>query len=356
MFVACLFVLTANQSVRGHGSLVNPAPRNSVDRSLPPWSHGKFASAGTIEPFGCNCVNGTSADGTECDSALSCFWFSQGCTIGCPACSGNGSRAPNLDWCPHIKNHQQATNNDPRTRTLNRNATAGSEEDVYKFNPWRAPGSAPNTDPCGMAGGTTVAQNKGGEYPTTRYAKQGDLGSKTLKPLPTGVVWHVGGVAEISWYIRANHGGGYQFRIAPADSDLTEKTFQQTPLPFAGNGIQKLRFKGGREESFNATYLNTGTLPVGSTWAMNPIPMCCPDNAPCTITNVHTCSNDAHSTVPVFPFPTKSGNGAVRDFSIVDTVRIPEGVSPGKYVLQWRWDAEQTSQVWGACSDVTIVP
>lgn len=130
----------------------------------------------------------------------------------------------------------------------------------------------------------------------------------------------------------------------------------QTPLPFAGNGIQKLRFKGGREESFNATYLNTGTLPVGSTWAMNPIPMCCPDNAPCTITNVHTCSSVAHSTVPVFPFPTKSGNGAVRDFSIVDTVRIPEGVSPGKYVLQWRWDAEQTSQVWGACSDVTIVP
>ena len=38
--------------------------------------------------------------------------------------------------------------------------------------PWRAPGSAPNTDACGMAGGTPKAQGNGGQYPNTKFAKQ----------------------------------------------------------------------------------------------------------------------------------------------------------------------------------------
>ena len=46
-------------TVAGHGSMMTPSPRNSVDRSLPPWKGGKFAPAGTIEPFGCDCSNGT---------------------------------------------------------------------------------------------------------------------------------------------------------------------------------------------------------------------------------------------------------------------------------------------------------
>jgi hypothetical protein len=30
-------------------------------------------------------------------------------------------------------------------------------------------------------------------------------------------------------------------------------------------------------------------------------------------------------------------------------------VCPGAYVLSWRWDAEQTEQVWAQCGDVEIV-
>jgi len=30
-------------------------------------------------------------------------------------------------------------------------------------------------------------------------------------------------------------------------------------------------------------------------------------------------------------------------------------LEPGRWVLGWRWDAEQTSQVWNACSDITVV-
>ena len=41
-------------------------------------------------------------------------------------------------------------------------------------------------------------------------------------------------------------------------------------------------------------------------------------------------------------------------YSIVDRVWIPANISPGQYLLSWRWDAEGTAQVWENCADVTI--
>ena len=40
-------------------------------------------------------------------------------------------------------------------------------------------------------------------------------------------------------------------------------------------------------------------------------------------------------------------------FSIVDQVKVPEGHT-GDFVFQWRWDCEQTPQVWTQCGVVTI--
>merc|ERR1712080_444535 len=39
---------------------------------------------------------------------------------------------------------------------------------------------------------------------------------------------------------------------------------------------------------------------------------------------------------------------------VVDKIKIPDNLPPGEYVLSWRWDCEQTPQVWGSCADVTI--
>merc|ERR1719261_909502 len=39
---------------------------------------------------------------------------------------------------------------------------------------------------------------------------------------------------------------------------------------------------------------------------------------------------------------------------IVDQVLIPADLVPGEYVLGWRWDCEESSQVWSSCADVTI--
>ena len=65
--------------VRGHGSMIMPPARNSIDSLLPPWSNGKHAPTGVIDPKSAPCTNGTSI----CNNGQSPFWFSQGCSIGC---------------------------------------------------------------------------------------------------------------------------------------------------------------------------------------------------------------------------------------------------------------------------------
>mmetsp|Transcript_115350 Transcript_115350/g.203611 ORF Transcript_115350/g.203611 Transcript_115350/m.203611 type:complete len:96 (-) Transcript_115350:102-389(-) len=39
---------------------------------------------------------------------------------------------------------------------------------------------------------------------------------------------------------------------------------------------------------------------------------------------------------------------------LVDRVAIPAWLPPGDYVLGWRWDCEETAQVWQNCADVAI--
>ena len=74
-----------------------------------------------------------------CDNGQACYWYQQGCSIGCPTCDSVSGRVQ-VDICGLGK---KATNNNPETRTVNRDAEAGSVYDIYKHNPWRAPGSAP---------------------------------------------------------------------------------------------------------------------------------------------------------------------------------------------------------------------
>jgi hypothetical protein len=47
-----------------------------------------------------------------CNSGQGCFWFSQGCTIGCKACDGCGARIPKWDHCP--LDSIKPTVNDPK--------------------------------------------------------------------------------------------------------------------------------------------------------------------------------------------------------------------------------------------------
>ena len=133
--LAAALLASTGKTADGHGSILIPVSRNSIDSTLPPWSHGKRALTHSLHaapaqwqctlrgrhtvrprtahhasqarrarrpqasqaqhappraadpPSGahvwkgnaCNCVNGTE----DCNSGQSCFWFSQGAP-GCP--------------------------------------------------------------------------------------------------------------------------------------------------------------------------------------------------------------------------------------------------------------------------------
>ena len=82
--------------------------------------------------------------------------------------------------------------------------------------------------------------------------------------------WKAGEKVHVSWSITANHGGGYQYRLCPESSNLTEECFQKMPLDFVGQ--QGFVWADGSDFWFNGTYVTEGTVPAGSKWAMNPIP------------------------------------------------------------------------------------
>lgn len=153
-----------------------------------------------------------------------CFWFSSGCSIGCPVCDGItrgpiptipcNSSAPN-EMCARkmeVCNSGLKMPTLPReARTVNTDKTDGAADDFYQYTPWRAPGSSGVIDPCGVAGGFDhyMPDHRlyGIHYTNTTHARHGDRGSR-LARRETGVVWTAGNVVEVSWTLNANHGGG----------------------------------------------------------------------------------------------------------------------------------------------------
>jgi len=256
--------------------------------------------------------------------------------------------------------------------TMNMAAVEGSVNDSYKFNPWRAPGYAPVVDPCGQAGGKYKQTPMGGDsaYYTTKYATMGDLGTQVLPEGPSMATWKAGSSVQVTWGMRYNHGGGYQYRIAPLSSDLTEKTFQKMPLEFDITK-QVLVWNNGTRFPIEGIFVSEGTWPLGSTWARNPIPRVNDDNK--GLADFAGCPGpDGKSGKRCIQFPAPcpqdvgrypwsedgSGQGACSgDWTagvIEDTVIVPLNAAPGKYLLSWRWDAEETAQVWQNCADITI--
>ena len=177
---------------------------------------------------------------------------------------------------------------DPALRTYNREAECHGPDDWYQFSPWRAPGSAPVWDSCGMAGGhpAPATHRFGAMYYNTSLAKQGDVGSK-LPRRDTGVVWRRASSVQVSWSIEANHGGGYQYRLCKADStQLDEACFQQHALRFTGSTSLRWGGPNGYRENVTNNFVTDSApkaglvgnlfsditvVPKGSIWAQNPV-------------------------------------------------------------------------------------
>jgi len=154
--------------------------------------------------------------------------------------------------------------------------------------------------------------------------------------------------------MRANHGGGYQYRLCPKDSVLTEECFQRMPLRFEGQTSLRWGGKEGKQMKINSTFVSEGTLPAGSTWAMNPLP--------------RVDSKKYPNEKDAFPAPCYDENAPVEggygglcsgwygpdNLEIVDQVRVPGDIPPGDYVVGFRWDCEESAQIWLNCADITV--
>jgi len=323
-----LILLIISACVYGHGHMTFP---NSTRQG------GSLAKGG-------NCENGA------------CFWFS------------NNVEIPGEPTLPD------------EFRTVNRDGVG--ETDLYKTSPWRAPGTAPVFGSgCGSAGGGPVYYANGGSPP--QGIDQGFDGAQMPEQSP--VTWAPGSVQEVAWGISANHGGGYSYRLCKNDGNVTEECFQRTPLRFHGETSWIVAPTGARRP-FNMTKVTTGTYPAGSEWAMDPVPGC----KLCTAEELLSkcgkplkpvpgkvksewdaqvncyamCDGAADSKgegycshPPNFDEPISgiSGFGKyVWDWSIMDKVIVPKDLESGKYLLSWRWDCEESTQVWQNCADIFI--
>ena len=129
-----------------------------------------------------------------------------------------------------------------------------------RYNPWRAPGYAPVVDACGQAGGKYKQTPVGGDsfFTTTKLATMGDLGSQVLPKGPAMATWMAGRNAPVTWGMRYNHGGGYAYRLCPADQPLTEECFQQIPLDF-DRSKQALVWNNGTRFPIPGIFVDKGT-------------------------------------------------------------------------------------------------
>lgn len=328
--------------VFGHGSMVIPPPRNNVIEEYPTPDNG----------WGNGCMGN------------SCLWWSAGCFIGCDACSAThaGASVPAYPDQNDCFNPMDPTLDDSfRTFNVYGDSTYG---DWNMNNPWRAPGFAPNMGPCGSAGAY-------GDYPDDANGGKPVDGYPVLTPgvdLPPtdNSRWKIGEVAEVGWQIRANHGGGYQYRLCPKWRSPDEECFQGWVLPFSDQATTIRYFDGSRGD-FDIDVMDVcdGTWPEGSCWRRNPIPNCIysekgeaepeePGLPPGTAYTPHANCPYGCSFEPWWDegCGTNSWTLDSLPFALVDRVVLP--MTPGEYILSWRWDCEQTAQVWNNCADIVL--
>lgn len=268
-------------------------------------------------------------------------------------------------------------------RTVNRAATQGSERDLYTTSPWRAPGTAPvYGSGCAAAGGGPTYYANGGQPPAG--IAQGLDG---LKLPPTNTTkWTRGSTAEVAWAIAANHGGGYSYRLCPKTAAvIDEACFQANSLDFAGEDSWIVQPDASKSKPFKRTTVTEGVYPKGSQWAMGPVPACnacdlydtCGTPLPpvpghvasawddqvncyagCDGAGVSKDNGACPDGTSNFPerIPGISGFGKfIWGWSILDLAQVPSHLEAGDYLLSWRWDCEESTQVWQNCADIQLV-
>jgi len=346
--------------VSGHGSMSYPRPRNAYSS---PATH-------------------PSTGGDKSCVGDACYWYQVGCHIGCPSCTLTGKDLYPGPHCTAEQGLLEPTNNDPKFRTWDPYVQSQCG-DFTKYNPWRAPGKAPVMDPCGIASGFA---NPGAYAEIPTGYRGGQKGSEVLPESPP-TYWKAGDVAQVGWGLSAQHGGGYSYRLCPKGSQVTEECFQQNTLRFAHTN-STIHFDDGSHDDIEIP-TKTYIAPDNTQWRANPIPGCACDNGlSCGGKAMFLDTKPKHHAHAVYMNGTCAGQypksdvyathgsptsdcphgtmfeagfdqftqgflvGAGNKFSVMDQVHVPDTI--GEYVLSWRWDCEETDQVWNSCADIVI--
>merc|ERR1719186_2117332 len=260
-------------SVSGHGNMVFPYVWMDEDQ-LGWWEEG-------VHVGGIGCGSITGSDGSPVESPK----------IGCL-----GNWFTNDTKVPHSKNKQH--------------------------HPWDAPGTAPIFSACGSAGGNpggcTGAENEkfgdccGGNCGGYSF---GDNAEEYSWPKAPITEWKAGSYQEVTWFVNANHLGGYIYRLCKLPkqgvSGLTEECFQDGSLKFEGDKLWYVHPHESIRQELNATRITEGTFPLGSEWTEILV----------------------------------EGRG-----HLIDYLKVPADLDLGEYVLSFRWDCKKTAQIWNVCA------
>lgn len=309
----------------------------------------------------------------------------------------------------------EPTLDDEQFRTYNVKVSSGSH-DWSRRMPWRAPGHAPVLGSgCGLAGGNALPLPNGGQAPSG--VPQGFDGLHLPETQATiwrkggvaEVAWaimanHGGGyswrlckktenISEECFQKNVLRFAGNVSWLQYSEQWKNRESYVKLP-----------RFEVPR------VIVTKGTFPKGSEWARNPVPSCyyC-DQSICgaRLPNMtewfephaegegdhkkqvggeawwtqekcaQDCSGESMMTCPPgmtqFPAPLAGISGYLGTFvvnphgerltvigieglpySVVDQVTVPNNIEAGDYLLSFRWDCEQSPQIWQNCADIRI--
>ena len=195
-----------------------------------------------------------------------------------------------------------------------------------------------------------------------------------------------------------------RYRLCRADKPLTEDCFAAMPLKFAEPVGHSIRYKD-KTVNISGVLVPDSVTGTGD-WMLNPIAAygsdrvacdvdctstdpalgggsagaasackdnhCtyhCPGCGPPTYCADHYCPSSCAASYPQY-FPSGHAyvgadrayfpdpHGLAHDyhsFAVEDSVLVPMDISAGEYVLGWRWDCEETAQIWQNCADIRIV-
>lgn len=400
--------IISTSEVNGHGRLTKPDTIQIDAYGFKDHWYTQGSSIGCEEATGENCPLGGACCDAPMEPTLSDFsQLTYRSSVFLPQAQENMK-----NWNGYNNNNKRQLRGLAGNDNDNTQQQLSITNSPVKSNPWFAPGHAPIADVCGILGGWRYSNAKDYSAGPGNYEKyqKGEIGvtNAVMPPvnmsIPAGTpgttvllndldtkmmnaqgsnystntnpVWKSGDVQEVSYTLIANHGGGIQYRICPLDNllnnTISEDCFEA--LDFVGDTswfqytdenseLQSIPFTAVRVSDANTA----GVLPKGSTWTQVGLPACADEekvigrtcDAP-MFENELTDAGFWGYANPVEKFGGNSKelqkllkNEGANFFDIVDQVKVPEGRT-GDFVFQWRWDSEQSPQVWTQCAVITI--